>query len=225
MVSSNIVGYNRVSINAGLSILGQQFVAIGGDSNGIENLAPGEDFDPWGSDFVQVWNGSDYETYSYYGADAGGVGDDAEAGWGDESQGAVSATIVNGQAFWVNASADTTLTTSGEVPKSNTVAINTGLSLVCNPQPAAINIQDIVPDENFDPWGSDFIQIWNGSDYETYSYYGEDAGGVGANGEAGWGDESQSIVDVTIPAGVGFWVNSSADSVLTFPDNTSSDNN
>ena len=207
-----------MSIEAGLTIVGQQFVAVGGSTNKIDNLRPGEDFDPWGSDFVQKCDGADYETYSFYGADAGGVGPNGEAGWGDDNQTAVDVDIPNGEAFWVNSSADTTITMSGEVPVNRTVSISAGLSLICNPRPVDTDIQKIVPDDNFDPWGSDFIQVWNGSDYVTYSYYGADAGGVGPNGEAGWGDDNQTAVQWTIPAGTGFWVNASADSVLTFND-------
>ena len=99
-----------MSIEAGLTIVGQQFVAVGGSTNKIDNLRPGEDFDPWGSDFVQKWDGADYETYSFYGADAGGVGPNGEAGWGDDNQTAVQWTIPAGTGFWVNASADSVLT-------------------------------------------------------------------------------------------------------------------
>ena len=217
--SSNIVGYTKLDVSAGSAILGQQFQSVGGSSNPLSAIVPSGDFDEWGTDSIQVWDGSDYVDYIYYGEDAGGVGADGLAGWGDVDQAEINETIVPGQGFWVNASGDATITVSGEVPSGNTIDIAAGLNLVSSPIPVEIDIQKVVPSGDFDEWGTDSIQVWDGSDYVDYIYYGEDAGGVGADGLAGWGDVDQNAAVYRLSVGQGFWVNASGAATFTFQTN------
>ena len=124
-----------------------------------------------------------------------------------------------GTAFWANATDDADVLTVGEVSADNTVEIFAGLNLVCNPQPAAFDVQDLDPGEGFDPWGADTIQIWDNAanNYIDFFYYSEDAGGVGEDCKAGWGDSYQNIMEYTVPVGCGFWVNATDDTTFTFP--------
>jgi hypothetical protein len=227
VTSSNTVGYQKVNIVAGYNIIGQQFVAPSSDDSAasVQTIVPGEGLDIWGSDSIQTWDPvlGEYTDYYYFGADAGGVGERG-AGWGTLSQEELDDTIPAGKAFWANASDDSTVTTSGQVPAGNTVEIAAGYNLVCAPQPIAVDIQSIIPGDGFDIWGSDNIQLWDAEneEYIDFYYFGADAGGV--DGEAGWGNLNQEKLDYVIPAGVGFWVNASDDCTFTFPNALSAGN-
>ena len=219
--SSNVVGYTKVSVGAGYNIIGQQFLAVGGESASVQTITAGEGFDPWGTDSIQVWDNAanQYVDYYYYSEDAGGVGEDCKAGWGDLDQVIMEDVVSAGTAFWANVSEDADVTTVGEVSADTTVEVKAGYNLVCNPQPAAFDIQDLNPGEGFDPWGTDSIQIWDNdaNTYIDFYYYSEDAGGVGDECKAGWGDLDQVIMEYTVPVGCGFWANATDDTTFTFP--------
>ena len=109
---------------------------------------------------------------------------------------------------------------SGEVSSKHTVSVKAGLSLVCNPQPCAVHIQDIVA-TGLSPWGEDSLRLWDGTSYSDYVWYAydDDEGSEGLLDtlKDGWGDNDQKSVDVTIPAGQGFWIVSGSNATLTFP--------
>ena len=213
VVSSNIVGYQKVSVPAGLTIIGQQFVAIGGAPASIQTIQA-DGLADGGMDSIQVWTGSDYEYYSYFSASDNIKGDDTAA-WGDDNWEPVDETIAAGTGFWISASDNATITFAGEVGSVNTVTVPAGLSLVTPTLPADINIQSIQADGLADG-GMDSIQVWNGSEYEYYSYFSA-SDNIKGDGTAAWGDDNWEPVDVTLYAGYGFWVSASGDSTLTFP--------
>ena len=219
--SSNTVGYTKVSVGAGYNIIGQQFLAVGGEAASVQTIVPGEGFDVWGSDTIQVWDNAndEYVDFIFFGEDAGGVGPNGEAGWGDADGVIMENSIPAGTGFWANSSDDADMLTFGEISADNTVEVKAGYNLVCNPQPAAFDIQDLDPGEGFDPWGADTIQVWDNTndEYIDFIFFGEDAGGVGPNGEAGWGDADGVMMEYTIPVGCGFWANASDDTTFTFP--------
>ena len=224
VVSSNIVGYTKITVPKGLSIIGQQFDAVGGGTNDVANVTSVEGLSPWGEDSVRFWNGASYQNLYYYAYDADegseGLLDTGEDGWGDADQKSVVLSVAPGTGFWINTSGEATVCTSGEVSSQNTVSIQPGLSLVCNPQPVAIDIQQIEA-VGLSPWGEDSIRIWNGSSYANYYYYAYDAE-EGSEGlldteKDGWGDADQKSVSVQINNGQGFWIQSGASATLSFP--------
>ena len=224
VVSSNIVGYERLSVSSGLSIVGNQFNAVGGSTNGIENLVAIEGLSPWGEDSVRFWNGSDYEDLYYYAYDADegseGLLDTGKDGWGDLDQNSVEKSMPAGTAFWLSVSSSAKVCMSGEVPTNSTLNVDSGLTLVCNPLPMRLDIQDVKA-TGLSPWGEDSIRIWDGSEYKDYYYYAYDAD-EGSEGlldteKDGWGDLDQMSVTVPIEIGQGFWIQSSSGATLTFP--------
>ena len=221
-MSSNIVGYNKVTLSPGLSIVGENFVAVGGADNPIQSIVPESGVDVWGGDSIRIWNGSKYTNYYYFGVDAdeGSEGlSDGTSGWGDLNGDPIDETISADTGFWVQVQNSATITLSGEVGESQPVALSAGLNLICNPQPCSIDIQDIVPVSGIDVWGGDSIRIWDGSKYTNYYYFGVDAdeGAEGlSDGTAGWGDLNGDPVSVTIPIGKGFWVNTQNAASITF---------
>jgi hypothetical protein len=98
-------------------------------------------------------------------------------------------------------------------------------TLVANPFAAAVDIQDIVASSDFSPEGTDWIRIYDESDgsYTLAGWWGtgfgvyEDADADEPCAEQGWGDGNQTIIEMTIPAGQGFWVKSVGGGTLTFP--------
>ena len=226
VVSSNIVGYQKVNISAGLSILGTPFVDVGSieGSLNIQNITPANTETAGGIDYLRLWDGSQYTEYFYYSAADEGVDDDGNPGWGDGDQEAVDELINAGSGYWVHSGTSETVTIAGEVTETTEVPIIAGLTLVCNPQPVSINIQDIVPSNTETAGGVDYLRLWDGTQYTEYFYYSSADEGVDDDGNPGWGDDDQEAVDVTIPPGTGFWVHSGTSEVLTFPNALSSGN-
>jgi hypothetical protein len=88
----------------------------------------------------------------------------------------------------------------------------------------ALSIQDLVASAEFASDGTDWIRFYDESTgaYTLVNWWG--AGyGVYESAEAaepcaasGWGDDFQTIVDMTIAPGQGFWVRSAGGGTLTF---------
>ncbi len=224
--SSNIVGYTKLSLGSGLSIIGAQFEAVGGGGLDIQNITS-EDLT--GGDIVKFWTGSGYTTVFYYGEENdGGVYEDDSyevclgPGWGDINQIAVSLPIDTGEGFWLQAGGASDVTISGQVGSTNEVSVASGLTLVVNPYPTGIDIAEIQADGLT---GGDIAKFWTGSGYSTVFYYGEENdGGVYEDDSyevclgPGWGDINQIAVSSAIAVGEGFWVQAGSAATLTFPD-------
>lgn len=212
VTSSNIVGYQKVNLGSGYSIIGQSFKNVGSTfANTVQNLIPDDGLDGEGNDSIQVWNGSGYTFYYWYSAEAL---ESEKGGWGDADGVLQDAVLTPGEAFWVRASSEAMIMTSGEVPNDTDVDIMAGYTLVCNPQPVDVSIQDIVPN-GLDGEGNDSIQVWNGSGYTFYYWYSAEAL---ESEKGGWGDADGVLQTLIIPSGTGFWIRSSANGSLSFPD-------
>ena len=201
-------------------------------NNGLPGLT--EDF----SDFattVLAWTGNGYKTYGYVTAEQ--ANDEENWGWpesgdkwilGDMTDIAV-VPVPAGDGFWVQTTGTGTITLIGQVPAAATtdVTINPGLNLVSCPYAKDINIQDVkvngLPGLKDD--FSDFattILVWTGNGYKTYGYVTTEQ----ANDEENWGwpesgnkwilGDMTDIADVTIPAGAGFWIQSTGTGTVTF---------
>ena len=106
-----------------------------------------------------------------------------------------------------------------------TVPVNV-MTLAANPLPMLVSLQDIVP-EGYGQLGNDWIKIYNPatSRYVTAYYWGAAAdGGVYESPDEdaeclgpGWGDENQTVIDVDIAVGQGFWTQAEGGGTLTFP--------
>ena len=227
VVSSNIVGYSKVTLQPGLTMLGNSFQSVGStdatlDVSGITAVGLS------GGDMLRFWNGQKFENINYYSAaDEGGVYTDGTyetclgPGWGDDNQVAVEFDVETGSGFWLQNAATATITISGEVPSVNTVSVRAGLTMVSSPLPIIVDIADITADNLK---GGDMARFWNGSSYENINYYGAaDEGGVYSDGTyetclgPGWGDDNQIAVRKTIDMSQGFWIQAATASTLTFP--------
>ena len=121
MVSSNIVGYQKLTLSAGYTIVGSQFLNVGGTTKDIqelvangENTLPGIDEQTY--EFhanLRVWDGVGYDTYGWSDADDGDSIDWSESNskWLDQKQeNIVNVTIGIGKGFWIYTDRDATIT-------------------------------------------------------------------------------------------------------------------
>ena len=115
VVSSNIVGYNKVTLNQGYNMLAVQFAKVGGAAQSIQEVFTGNlpdmGFDSatdepiWNAKF-QTWNGGGFDTYYW----TGSTGNDifGEEGWnnvwvvGQYGQGGIADVTINvGDPFFI----------------------------------------------------------------------------------------------------------------------------
>ena len=230
VVSSNIVGYTKVSVTQGLNLLAAPFAAVGGETADINDLATSSDL-PDGS-VVRFWDAvtRSYSTAVWYSenADGGVYTDDSYeeclgAGWGDDNQIIQYIDMPINAGYWLQTAGSATVTLAGEVDTSEqTASLVQGLNLLGNPYPCEIPISSVVGTSL--PDGS-IAQFWNATSrtYTSAVWYSENAdGGVYTDDSyedclgAGWGDDNQIVVNETIGAGEGFWVQTSASSTITF---------
>ena len=225
-----------MAVNSGLNLLGSQFVEVGTDAaldineaiqnNGLPGLT--ED----GSDFstkVLVWTGNGYRTYGFLTEEEAIANEWPEAAdkWLLEDFSDIAVVPVPaGDGFWVQTTGTGAITLIGQVPAAATtdVTINPGLNLISCPYAKEINIQDVtvngLPGLTED--GSDFstkVLVWTGNGYRTYGFLTEEEAIANEWPEAAdkWLLEDFSdIANVTIPAGAGFWVQTTGTGSVTF---------
>ena len=119
VVSSNIVGYEKITLNAGWNMLGIQFVQVGqGEAMDLSTFAAlnpemaGFDEDGNFATELQVWNGLGYDMFGWSGSSGTDVLDtpDLDNKWlnGDleESDG----TVLFGHGVWIKTDAAGTIT-------------------------------------------------------------------------------------------------------------------
>lgn len=196
VVSSNIVGYNKVTLSAGLNLLASQFVLVGGEQPTINDAVvvmsgqsgyDDESFDP--TTELRVWTGGGYDTFGWTGnlltdspnmASEMGVNDDSlNNKWLTDSYEEAEEPLNTSLGYWLKAGSAGTVTFSGEVPSSDTVTVqvSAGLNLVSYPWPMDVDLKNIqmngqsgYDDESFDPTTE--LRVWTGGGYDTYGWTG-----------------------------------------------------
>lgn len=208
-MSSNIVGYEKITLSPGLNMIGNQFLAVGGDSfkninamfvESSEMVAgTGDD----NADSILTWNGSSYDKVYYL--------DDWDNNWYDSDDANDPAEVVfaAGQGFWFKhiGTESITATLAGEVPSgdSYSVAINPGLNFVANPYPMAIcpnsesfSVEGAIAGTGDD--NADSILTWNGSSYNKV-YYLDDWDNNWYDSD----DANDPVSDSIFNPAMGFW--------------------
>ncbi len=230
LASSNVVGYTKLDLSAGYTIVGNQFKNIGSTEQ-VLDISQVVASGLTGGDQARFWDPttSTYETIVYYGEenDGGVYSDDSYEeclgpGWGDGDQILAKYTIPSGESFWISGAGASTITFSGEVPTATTKDFVAGYTLVCNPMPKEINLADV---KATGLTGGDQARFWDPitSTYETIVYYGEENdGGVYSDDSyeeclgPGWGDGDQIIISKEIKIGEGFWISAASSGTLSF---------
>ena len=240
VVSSNIVGYSKVSTVTGLNLVGVQFQAISG--NGVSDLNAtmkpsglvGYDWENFeGGDQLYVWDpvAQGYATtYTYAGdsvpdAITDALGYDLSGKWMDGDMLPIAELPALGDGLWIESTAASAeIIVSGEV---NTNAVTkdlvVGLNLVANPFPKELTVNGASYSglagydwENFE--GGDQLYVWNPAlqGYSiTYTYAGDSVpdaitDALGYDLSGKWMDGDMLPVDEPIPVGGAIWIESTA---------------
>ena len=221
VVSSNIVGYQKVTLQPGFNFVAPQFTAVGGGAIDLQSIKLDvADEDASGNDNIQILDegGATLATYFWYPADWFGG---EHSGWIDGDTGElVEESLANGLSVLVDSADTATVTIAGEVSPDNTTVVSVaGFNFVGNSTPVEIDIQDIqidVADE--DASGNDNIQILDegGATLATYFWYPADWFG----GErSGWIDgDTGELAEVSLAPGQGVLLDASENGInITVP--------
>lgn len=158
------------------------------------------------ADQVQLWDGTNYESYYYQTTGIGGTG------WrkaGDQVTDASSKVILPSQAIIIRRSetAPLTLVLRGDVKRGKTLlTVSPGFNFLPNPYPTAMTLASCGIYTGDPAKGlaggnlvtADQVMVWNGTVYQIYYYQKTGIGGVG------WrkaGDLATDASNTPIPAG------------------------
>ena len=209
VTSANVVGYSKQTApgNGAFKIISNQFIAD--DEVGATLDEAFGDSLPENTE-LYAWDGGAYKIYAYFGWNGG---------WTDATSFAPAGTnvIERGNSLWVKNVdlVDAEVLVSGNVPvsSSTTNVLHDGFSLVSNPYPSAVRLDDL----NISPEENDEIYLYDGT-YTIYAYFGWNGGWTDATSFAPAGT-------VEIPVGVGFWYKTAVarDWVMPIPYNLDAD--
>lgn len=229
VVSSNIVGYEKINLTANSFVMGAaQFELVGSGTGTLSDLFSASDI-PYDTEIRFLNESGAYEIYQYI-EDAYNVDtDEEEPGWADGYAELTTDPVSPGTGFWVKAPENHQLTQAGQVPAAETITVTVApgmFQMVSNPYPQAFNPNE-VSWSNLD-YDSE-IRVLNASGaYDIYTYI-EDAYNAATDEETpGWADGYAELVTTDIAdVGQGFWIRSTAnsDTTVTFTNPTSSSGN
>ena len=207
VISSNVVGYNKVTLTQGYNMLAPMFTYVGGGDKQIPDLFEEDDFvsadTDAEADYISLWEDGGYSRTYFFSSDAGDAWSDTQDGFDETTD-----TLDSGLGFWLyNRGGTKTVTLTGQVPTTDVefdVAANT-YTMLANPFSAPLPIKSIVPvtgeftsaDTDAE---ADYISLWEDGGYSRTYFFSSDAGDAWSDTQDGF-DETED----TIPAGLGFW--------------------
>ena len=209
VVSSNIVGYQKVTLAANNdTMLAPMFTYVGGGEKSIPDIFEENDFvsadTDAEADYISLWEDGGYSRTYFFSSDAGDAWSSADDGFDETTEG-----LQTGLGFWFYSRSDTdkSVTLAGEVPSTNIVVdiAADNYTMLANPFAAPLPIKSIVPaNGDFTPADTDaeadYISLWEDGGYSRTYFFSSDAGDAWSSADDGF-DET----DDTIPAGLGFW--------------------
>ena len=183
VVSSNTVGYMKLTLQPGYNMIANNFVTVGeeelfkisemfqDDENATANM------DSSSADRIDTWDVASQQYVSYYRMTNRRQTD---FWWGKE--GAATETTdsfenIGDGAFYYNQKTEgtLTLTLSGQVKSSNTeITISPGFNLICNPYPSDLAFTELDWSDavaNMDSTSADRIDTWDAASQQYVSYY------------------------------------------------------
>ena len=199
VVSSNIVGYNKIELKAGLNMLSSQFVVVGSEKTPLDltdatNLTGQPSFNESGDaqTTLRFWTGGGYTYYGWAGNLTGENPDMAEEiadelgvdpatldnHWLDGDYAVVDDPMESGEGFWLYAKNGGTLTISGQVLDTDTETrdLVAGLNMVASPWPMNVSLTKISvtgqPSFNESGDAQTTLRVWTGGGYTYYAWAG-----------------------------------------------------
>lgn len=236
VVSSNIVGYQKVSLDAGYNMIGVQFVEVGSGDVKKELQTVGElastmdGFDENG-DFateMMVWKDNDYTTYGWSGTSGTEYLEDSsfDNKWlTRDLEEPEDEELAETDAFWIKAGSAGTITISGQVPDGDvTVPLTIGYNMVSCPLPMTVSIATFGTlsssmagfDENGD--FATELMVWKDGDYTTYGWSGTSGTDYleDSSFDNKWLTRDLEIPEETIDFGHGVWIKAGSAGSITF---------
>ncbi len=207
VVSSNVVGYNKITLTPGYNMLSPMFSYIGGEVKDIVDIFEEKDVftasdTTSDADYILLWYAGKYQETYFYSSDAGNK-------WSSDQDGFDETTdpLPENLGFWLyNRGQQMTVTLAGEVPTNGVeVAITPGYNMIANPFAGKLPIKSIVPktgefvasDTTSD---ADYILIWRNGGYDTTYFFSSDANNKWSSDQDGF-DETED----TLAPGEAFW--------------------
>jgi len=187
VTSVNVVGFKRLDLPAGLTLVSAPFVQVGDQVADVTLGGAFGDDTPEGTIIYLYTPGVGYTTYTYVDG----------MGWVDDffTPGQETNVLYRGEGFWVRAPSAFTNAVAGEVPSSlnptNTVVLPSGLQLFSFGFPADTPVDQ----SGLNPTEGDIIYNYEGGTYTTYTY----VDGMG------WVDDLFSPVEVVFMMGEAYW--------------------
>ena len=234
VVSSNIVGYEKVSLQKGFNMVGVQFVKVGGEDldlmtvGVLDDQMAGYDEDGVYATEMRMWTGNGYTTYGWSGTSGTDVDEDPtlDNKWLDRDNEEIDEIASPSTGFWIVAEKAGTMTISGEVPATDTVSVQltAGFNMVANPYPGEVAITSFgTLDSSFAGYDEDGVyatemRVWTGNGYTTYGWSGTSGTDVDEDPtlDNKWLDRDNEEVTVTIPFGTAVWIYAEKAGTLTF---------
>ena len=235
IVSSDIVGYNTKTVTTAnyQEMVGASFNSVGAEALDIQDItlvgdnANGTAWIKWWDPETKTYSQRAWYVANFYDPD---TDEDLDyGGWGDDDWAPITKTFAPGEGFWFSPNkASVGITIAGSVEQTanqyvgRTVAKANQQIMVINAFPTALNIQDIVLD-NDNAEGGSWIKWWDSatkkySDRAWYvaNFYDPDTDEDLDYG--GWGDDDWAPLTKTFAAGDGFWFSPNKDNVtICFP--------
>ena len=234
VVSSNIVGYEKISLSAGYNMVGVQFAEVGGDTKilstvgELDSTMDGVDEDGDYATTMRVWTGNGYKTYGWSGTGMSEFFDDASLDnkWLNNDMEEDDTDMTASSGFWVNAATAGTMIISGEVPSTATVSVQltAGYNIIANPYPGAVKVADFgILESKFAGVNEDgdyatTLRIWTGNGYKTYGWSGTGMSEFfdDASLDNKWLNNDMETDTETIPFGTAVWINAEQAGTITF---------
>ncbi len=233
VVSSNVVGYQKLTIYPTWTMIANPFLVVG-DNDVADLQGMIVDMETNGkasgsletADNLQIWTGTTYKNYYYY-TSGGELGPTYDNKWYDaenEDDPTIDELPAGYGAWFKNATGATKqLTIAGEVSKAPVeVSINPTWTMIANPYPADLPLNGSIDWVANGSTASDSletadnIQIWTGGTYKTYYLY-TSGGELGPTYDNKWYDaenEDDPTTDV-IPSGSAAWYKNASGTIFT----------
>ena len=238
VVSSNIVGYEKVTLNPGFNMIGVQFVTVGDQSaqdlstaTQLDSTMEGFDEDGNYATYIKVYEGGgNYTTYGWSGTSGEAYMEDATLNnkWltsdYEEPEGE---TMDKGDAAWIIAGSSGTMTVAGEVPSANTIekSVAAGFNMVANPYPGTVTVADFgILDSSFAGFDEDgeyknYLKVYvGGGNYKTFGWSGTSGTDYLEDPtlDNKWLNSDYEKTDDTVDFGHGVWLITEKSGTITF---------
>ena len=235
MVSSNVVGYQKVALDPGYNMIGMQFVEVGsGDAKALADAATLDSsmagFDDEGTyaTELKVWKNGNYTTFGWSGTSGTDVLDDStfDNKWLNGDLEETADELAAEDAVWIKAEKAGTVTVCGQVPSESsvTVPLVAGYNMVANPYPKTVKVADFgVLSANlagFDDEGTyaTELKVWKNGNYTTFGWSGTSGSDVLGDPSLDnkWLNGDLEETDDTVDFGHGVWIKAASAGSITF---------